>query len=342
MPSTTNSVAIPASKLMHAAVAYNSPEMITMDNIISLATRGKLRTTVPQPKASLRSLPVEVLLEVRVHLVSQLASASHQRADAALIAFEAALPERLCSECALYNTQVIGESVWDWPNYSTGCDCPRPGQSAFDAALAHEGLSPRRRAFKGPGAWTQDFVAGQLGDNKRGIWPLVQNMLAPTGCTLALVPGCPESARVAILEIVPATNNAPVALLRARAEFGLDAISDELSGTYTSFVVTFQLADFTSVSPATASSTEQNVPPLTVPSKTSQFHWHTASSPLPTRSTSLSAVSLAAVFAGRIGDAISLATELGPRTVAAARREPAVFGGFAIALAARVAVAFAT
>lgn len=321
MPSTTEVISISASKLMHAAVAYHSPEMIAMDKIISLATRGKLRTTPPQHKASLRSIPVEILLLVRVHLVSGLAVASHQRANDALIAFEAALPERLCSECALYNTQVIGESVWDWPNYSTGCDCPRPGQSALDAALAHDGSSPRRRAFKGPGAWVHGFVAQQLGHGQQKIWPVVQDMLASTGCTLALVPACDEKARAAILEVVPAAGSAPIALLRARAEFGLDAISDELS--------------------AAAPFAEQAHPPLSVPSKTSGFHWRTTSTPLPAPRPLVSAMGLAAVIAGRISQTITLATELGPRTVAAVRREPAVFGGFAIALGARAVLALA-
>jgi hypothetical protein len=243
MPATSAALVVPASRLMHAAVAYHSPELVAFDRIVSLSTQGTLHTTsgTSSSSSNIAALPIEVLLTIRSHLVPSLIATSATRLDAALTAFESALPERLCSECASYNAQVIGDAVWEWPNFCTGCDCPRSGQSALEAAIARHAattgdasLHPRRQ-FKGPGDWIQHYVEREMlptpaGAEERGLWPVVDDMLATVGCKTAFVSSNAEQMRNAIVEIVPLQGATDAALVRAEIEFGLDAEVDEIPG----------------------------------------------------------------------------------------------------------------
>lgn len=109
-----------------ACVAYNRPEMHTFDAVIRLRSRGDLNaTTAHKHRASIASLPTEVLLRIREHLQTSLRQQVAREAKTALTQYEAALVEGLCSDCFWWNTDVYGNDVWAWveAGYRGACAC---------------------------------------------------------------------------------------------------------------------------------------------------------------------------------------------------------------------------
>lgn len=206
------SLAVSVAHLMHTAAAYHTPALVAFDHIVALHSRRALRIApCASTSTTLLDLPAEILLEVRAHLLPSAAAGIQARALAALARFERMMPVRLCGECIEYNQDVFGKCGWDWPNFCTGCDCPRDTER-------RRGLS---RACKSPREWVEAHLSKQL---RRPIWSAVDDMLADAGCKVDRLPLCSEGKEkttVSIVAIKQDAANAAQVLERAQNEFNL-------------------------------------------------------------------------------------------------------------------------
>ncbi|KAF5332553.1 hypothetical protein D9611_005086 [Ephemerocybe angulata] len=99
------------SSLLHASLANLTPELLALDAIITTPIR--------------RRLPTELLLIVRGHLLLDLITSLVVESTKALASYEESLISLLCTDCASYNTDIYGASVWEWPwdQFSGPCLC---------------------------------------------------------------------------------------------------------------------------------------------------------------------------------------------------------------------------
>ncbi|KAI0032764.1 hypothetical protein K488DRAFT_85586 [Vararia minispora EC-137] len=117
--------------LAHAALAYTSPEVRTLDRIIALQSRGSLRVvTVPVHSKSLSDIPPEVLLIIRSYLIPTVTDALLSETMLAYADSLLSRARRLCGECLKYNVQVFGPDTLTWPcsrsgltEEAQGCEC---------------------------------------------------------------------------------------------------------------------------------------------------------------------------------------------------------------------------
>jgi hypothetical protein len=117
--------------LMHAALAYISPELSTLNDIIQ---RGHNPAPTPwnsfipsTSRTTLPRLPTEILLLIREWLVPEVTAARQIQSLNALRAYERALHDLLCEDCVLYNLDIYGSNIWEWEQFTSACSCREPG-----------------------------------------------------------------------------------------------------------------------------------------------------------------------------------------------------------------------
>ncbi|KAK1231256.1 hypothetical protein PQX77_005621, partial [Marasmius sp. AFHP31] len=109
MDSTNLAIATTSSQLMHASLAYLSPEIRTLDAIIAR----------PPPRYHSIILPTEILLSIRTHLLTSVTTHLIHQSHSALHRYESRL---LCTECRSYNDHIYGDDPWVWDP----CGCLPP------------------------------------------------------------------------------------------------------------------------------------------------------------------------------------------------------------------------
>jgi len=133
--------------LAHAVLAHISPEVSTLDRILSLQSRRALHVADSDNKTTLVSLPAEVLLIVRSFLLPAVTDSLLAETTAAYADSLLAPARRLCSECLAYNARVYGCDALVWPesrpglqqantNLLHGCECGR-GSARNDLHVAN-------------------------------------------------------------------------------------------------------------------------------------------------------------------------------------------------------------
>jgi hypothetical protein len=108
------------STLMHASLAYLSPEFQTLDSIV---LRNSLGTSAPHSSPNLLSLPLEILLLIRSHLLPIIINHLIALSTSSLLEYESSLRSLLCPECILYNQDIFGPDIWQWEQFSGPCAC---------------------------------------------------------------------------------------------------------------------------------------------------------------------------------------------------------------------------
>ncbi|KZP25348.1 hypothetical protein FIBSPDRAFT_1041495 [Athelia psychrophila] len=251
-PSNDLRLTIAPSALMHASLASMSPELLTLNTIIHLRSSGSLKVASVSG-TSILSIPPEILLVIRGHLLPLVTSHLTALSANALAAHEAMRRAQMCPNCLTYHTHVFGPNTWDWPKNGV-CHCaPGRTSASFPRVLAHArtGSSPKPGPAT-PQEWLETYLSkrakrlvaarhGPRASMGKGIWDLVTDVLREFECGVvrdeatgdeALSPGACASG--ALLCIVPApldsgsdVNSADVAwrnattLRRVQRELGL-------------------------------------------------------------------------------------------------------------------------
>ncbi|KAF9074992.1 hypothetical protein BDP27DRAFT_1316309 [Rhodocollybia butyracea] len=177
----TSALVIPGSTLMHASLAYLSPELRTMDSIISSSH------TSPR-------IPLELLLLIRSYLLVHATDHLIFRSSAALQRYEKSLRYLLCSECTAYNEHVYGSDIWEWQQFSGACAC---FASSISSSIFLQGmnssfpnfspLNPKK--FTNRHHWLEFYLSMKAvrftrrsGSQPKIIWELVSRVLDDFGC----------------------------------------------------------------------------------------------------------------------------------------------------------------
>lgn len=190
---------ISASHLMHAALAYLSPELVALDRLITLHSQRALVLDAPSSSTTLISLPIELLLDIRANLMQLTISDSKASTLIALSAHESAMCDSLCADCLVYNQQVFGEDPWGWSNYNGGCDCARIGVSASRPEAQAE-KPTAVVAHKDKHAWLEAHLS-TLTPSRAPIWDVAERVVGRLGCQLSRTQGRVEIASTALGEV---------------------------------------------------------------------------------------------------------------------------------------------
>ncbi|EJD03762.1 uncharacterized protein FOMMEDRAFT_19119 [Fomitiporia mediterranea MF3/22] len=171
-----------------ACVAYERPEMRTLDNVISLHSRNALVLDNSAKSAtSVLNLPAEILLRIRSHLQSELISSLTEDAAAALEEYQSALVEGICPDCFWWHTDVYGPDIWSWieNGYRGACSCAVVGD--LDPRTPSEA---KRRVFEkyqgfdigSRGQWFRAYVQRTYLDDDTTAWRFARDVLTEFGC----------------------------------------------------------------------------------------------------------------------------------------------------------------
>ena len=141
--SPTHAMSVSRSTLLHASLAYISPEVQALDDIIY---------TVPT-SASQRLPPTEILLLIRDHLFERITIQLIEQSKVALETYERSVAELLCSDCITYYLDIYGPDVWQWDHFSGACECVPPGDrdsrtTAYKSPKCHN-LDHRSKLVQG-------------------------------------------------------------------------------------------------------------------------------------------------------------------------------------------------
>ncbi|KAJ7750362.1 hypothetical protein B0H16DRAFT_859970 [Mycena metata] len=164
------------STLMHAVLAHVSPPLREFD----LIAFGKLRLRPISHRRSLSSMPTEILLLIRSHMLPLLITHLVAISSTSLEHYETFLRELVCPQCAFYNEYVYGSDVWKWHPCSCAPSRPlhlrRPNPGLFrdrhhwlEAYLSRKSL--RFRELSPPSSVSST-----------AIWDLASEVLGEFGC----------------------------------------------------------------------------------------------------------------------------------------------------------------
>lgn len=127
---------VPPSILMHASLAYLSPEFQTFAFIIRHHSNNTLlihpesvNSLHAMSSTTLSSLPPEILLTIQYHLLPDLISHLSTLSDHTLASYESSIFSLLCTDCQEYNKKVYGPTFWDWPHFFGPCRCESVGKN---------------------------------------------------------------------------------------------------------------------------------------------------------------------------------------------------------------------
>lgn len=178
---------------MHAALAYLSDEIRTVDEAIAL------RRTLPHSvmlRSSFLSLPPELLSIIRSHLLLAITAQLMDRSVTALQRYESTLRVLLCPDCIAYNQEVFGRCIWNWEQFSGACGCLQRGWRLNNVSIAQpisSTINPKQ--FVDRGHWLEyylsrkslRFLQGRTTSPKRSpeiIWDAVSVVLQEFNCKL--------------------------------------------------------------------------------------------------------------------------------------------------------------
>ncbi|KAJ7150182.1 hypothetical protein C8R46DRAFT_1124194 [Mycena filopes] len=164
------------STLMHAVLAHVSPALREFD----LIAFGKLRLRPISRRPSLSSMPPEILLLIRSHLLPLLIAHLITLSSTSLAHYEAFLRRLVCPQCAFYNEYVYGPDVWKW-RLAGPCPCaPNP-----DLHLRR----PHLRLFRDRHQWLEAYLSRKSmrfrvcsSTSSTAIWDIASEVLRDFGC----------------------------------------------------------------------------------------------------------------------------------------------------------------
>lgn len=164
-----NTMSVPLSALMHACLAYHSPEFQAFSHIIYLHSKNALLfsspfSSCPLPKTNLGSLPPEVLVAIRAHLLPLLTLHLTALSVTALASYESSLVSLLCPDCQAYSIYVYGSKVWNWPYFPGPCSCPKTlsQESSRRTALLVQCLKNRTTSVLGTISKAPHVISSQI------------------------------------------------------------------------------------------------------------------------------------------------------------------------------------
>jgi hypothetical protein len=176
------SLSLHPNTLLHASLAYLSPESRFFDSLI----RHRSLSAHQQHPSSLLSLPSELLLLIRTHLHHALTAHLIDQTQHALEEYEHTMRALLCPDCRSYNDDVFGSSVWSWEGFCGPCSCG--GSPDRDGRVQPEGtLFPKH--FLDRQHWIEAHLARQHllttpSSPLVSVWNAVDDVLGEFGCTL--------------------------------------------------------------------------------------------------------------------------------------------------------------
>jgi hypothetical protein len=185
MPRST--IIVSCLTLMHASLAYISPEMRTFDSIIQR----------PPTMFNKIRLPVEILLHIRFYLLRAVTNQLMQRSASTLAQYESSLRGLLCSDCFAYNQFVYGPDIWQWEHFTGACKCMEVMRSANrswtvyrpESESFHVGSDPQK--FATAIDWIESHLSLEALRLRRhrthqrrslAIWEVVEEVLRLHGC----------------------------------------------------------------------------------------------------------------------------------------------------------------
>ncbi|KAJ6486123.1 hypothetical protein C8R47DRAFT_529584 [Mycena vitilis] len=167
------------STLMHAALAHVSPELREFD----LLAFGKLRRRVLSRRQSLSSMPIEILLLIRTHILPVLIAHFIAISSTSLQHYEASLRRLICPQCRLFNEYVYGLDVWKW-HLAGPCSCA--------AIIPRVRRRPNPKQFRDRHHWLETYLSrkslrfrglsAQSPSSSAAIWNIVSDLLGVFGC----------------------------------------------------------------------------------------------------------------------------------------------------------------
>jgi hypothetical protein len=196
-----SSLSTTRSTIMHASLAYLSPQLQTFNFIIALHSRhGRSFNS----KKSILHLPTELLFLIRHHLIAAMTAHLRARSASALKQYEYSLRSVLCEECISYNEDIFGADVWQWTHFSGPCGCSTSVRNAntllkSPPPLPHHyhpvPFAPGIHQFTDPNQWLESYLSleaiklvgsptlsGPGNPTTTPIWNLVHNILREFGC----------------------------------------------------------------------------------------------------------------------------------------------------------------
>ncbi|KAJ8508790.1 hypothetical protein ONZ45_g8974 [Pleurotus djamor] len=165
-----------ASLLMHAALAQVSPQLQTIDKIIS-----QPRTPAHPLKPT---LPLELLLLIRRQLLLTLTDHLIAQSDQALFKYEDSIRSLLCDECLDWNEEVYGRSVWHWQRPLGPCWC-NSTMGLIGGSGDDEVDVPEVEWFRDPLHWLESHLSKSPcvpTTSDADIWHLVCDILREYQC----------------------------------------------------------------------------------------------------------------------------------------------------------------
>ncbi|RDB29410.1 hypothetical protein Hypma_016003 [Hypsizygus marmoreus] len=175
------------SILMHACLAYLSPEIQTFDAVLRDSC---VRLTIPPTPSR---LPIELLLLIREQLVPTIIIHLYQRSTKALARYETSLRNLLCEDCLAYNHEVYGPDLWEWQHFSGPCGCAgvidRPRGTNSESSECWDHLEPKQH-FADCATWLEFYLSFRsshltgCGNSLQAIWEVVRMVLRDHGCQI--------------------------------------------------------------------------------------------------------------------------------------------------------------
>jgi len=201
------SLSITRSTIMHASLAYTSPELQYFNTIIRLHSHQGRSFTATK---SIFSLPVELLLHIRVHLMAAMITHLRDRSTCALSQYEHSFRAALCDECIAYNEDIFGADVWQWTHFSGPCGCSTSVKNRTILAGSCDITAELgENHFTDASQWMESYLSSEalllvgshalLGPTTSPIWNLVHLSLREFGCEV--LHGKPPSTSYQILDI---------------------------------------------------------------------------------------------------------------------------------------------
>lgn len=196
--------------LMHASLAFLSPELQTFGSIIQ-------RPITPSNKIH---LPIEILLHIRSYLLPVITHHLMQRSASALAQYESSLRDLLCSDCIAYNQFVYGPNIWQWEHFTGACECMEVIRSANRSWTLdipdYLHVDPDPREFATAMDWLESYLSlessclkwrrAQSQKHSFAIWDVVEEVLRDHGCYIvrdATVTFCSGAADYVIIAVLP-------------------------------------------------------------------------------------------------------------------------------------------
>jgi hypothetical protein len=206
-----NTIPVSPSTIMHASLAYFSPEFQLFALIIRLHSNSTLLIHPTYPSSSysnrttLNSLPPEVLLIIQSHLLPALISHLSTLSDCALASYESSILSLLCADCQKYNKDVYGSTFWNWPHFSGPCYCASVETSCGTPLDGREITNLDINQFRNPHHWLEAHLSERANniivarpkvrtwtsEKKEVIWDLVADVLRGFECAIVNEDGTP-------------------------------------------------------------------------------------------------------------------------------------------------------